>query len=63
MRTNVLRDPLRDMQQQWPVWVCPRCGQEQYSADSRYSRVGRDLCGECYRRLGREEQEQYHEII
>ena len=63
MRTYVLRHPLRDMQRQWPAWVCPRCGQEQYPTDSRYSRAGRELCGECHHRLGREEQEQYHEII
>ena len=55
--------PLRDMQQQPPLWLCPRCGQEQYPGDRRYDRAGRTVCESCLHTLGREEQEQYHEII
>ena len=63
MKLHALWDPLRDMQRRPPVWLCPCCGQEQYSTDSRYCRAGRDLCARCYRSLGREEQEQYYETI
>ena len=42
-----LLPPLRDFQAQRPVWICSRCGGEQYRYDRGESEHGRPLCSLC----------------
>ena len=53
-----LMPPLRDAQQESPVWLCPVCGAEQYPMD--YIRLwhGRAVCALCRARLENEEREE-----
>ena len=39
--------PLRDCQAERPVWLCARCGGEQYRGDLGELRRGRRLCARC----------------
>ena len=46
--------PLRDIQNEPPAWICPKCGDEQYQYDR--CRRGSPLCAQCLDRLEAEEE-------
>ena len=55
---KIFAPPLRDIQTERPVWICVRCGGEQYHFDRGEWRYGRHLCTRCMEDLRVEEEMQ-----